>query len=87
MEQRVCRKCQSNRIVKAGYKRLSAGKIQRYKCQSCGYYFTGQEKYHHLPQEKIDLIHRMYEEKGEQRKIARVLGISLKAVQWHLKKR
>ncbi len=29
----------------------------------------------------------MYEEKGEQRKIARTLGISLRTVQHHLKKK
>jgi transposase-like protein len=64
MEKRVCRKCQSQRIVKAGFKKVSDGKIQRYKCQSCGYYFTGRERYHRLPPEKVALIHKMYEEKG-----------------------
>jgi len=87
MRPKECKRCQSKRIVKAGFKRLVKGKVQRYKCQECGRYFTNQEKYHHLSQEKIELIYKMYEEKGEQRKIARTLGISLKAVQHHLKKK
>ena len=74
------------RRKKRGIKKLVDGKVQRYKCQECGHYFTNQEKYHHLSEEKIDMIHRLYKEKGEQRKIARVLGISLKTVQYHLKK-
>jgi transposase-like protein len=82
-----CRKCGSEHVVKAGLKRLAEGKVQRYRCQECKHYFTGQEKYHRLSEEKKELIDRMYEEKGEQRKIARVLGVNLKTVQWHLKKR
>ena len=66
---------------------MAEGKVQRFKCQECGYYFTGVERYHYLPPDKVALIHRMYEEKGEMRKIARVLGITLKAVQYHLKKK
>ena len=72
---------------KSGFKKLVDRKVQRYKFQECGHYFTTQEKFHHLSQGKIELIHKMYEEKGEQRKITRILGISLKAVQHHLKKK
>jgi len=86
MRAKECKRCKSKRVVKAGFKKLVGGKVQRYKCRECGYYFTNQEKYHHLSKEKIDMIHRLYEEKGEQRKIARTLGILLKAVQYHLKK-
>ena len=87
MRPKECKKCQSTHIVKAGFKNLVDRRVQRYRCQECGYYFTNQEKFHHLSKEKIELIHKMYEEKGEQRKIARTLGISLKAVQHHLKKK
>jgi len=82
-----CKKCKSNCIVKAGFKKLAEGKVQRYRCQDCKHYFTNQEKYHRLNEETKELIERMYDEKGEQRKIARVLGVHLKTVQWHLKKR
>ena len=85
MKVKECKRYKSKRVVKAGFKKLVDGK-QRYKFQECGHYFTNQEKYHHLSKEKIDMIHRLYEEKREQRKIARALGISLKAVQYHLKK-
>jgi len=82
-----CKKCLSKQIVKSGFKKLVTGKVQRYRCNDCGCYFTGQEKYQRLSEEKVELIERMYDEKGEQRKIARVLGVHLKTVQWHLNKR
>jgi transposase-like protein len=81
-----CKKCQSKQIVKSGFKPLAEGKVQRYRCQECGHYFTGVEKYHRLTDEQKELIEKMYDEKGELRKIARVLGIHLSTVQWHLKK-
>ena len=78
-----CIRCKSKRVVKAGFKKLARKKVQKYKCQECNKYFTGQESYHRLDKEKIELIHKMYEEKGEQRKIARVLGVALATVQYH----
>ncbi len=65
---------------------MTEGKVQRYRCQECKHYFTNQEKYHRLSDDTKELIDKMYEEKGEQRKIARVLGVSLGTVQYHLKK-
>ena len=81
-----CIRCESPRVVKAGFKKLAKGKVQKYKCQECKKNFTGEESYHRLDKEKIELIHKMYEEKGEQRKIARILGVGLSTVQYHLKK-
>ncbi len=81
-----CIRCGQNHVVKAGFKKLADGKVQRYKCQDCKKFFTGVEKFHHLNEEKIELIEKMYEEKGEQRKIARVIGVHLRTVQHHLKK-
>ena len=81
-----CIRCKSKRVVKAGLKKLTRGEVQKYKCQECNKYFTGKEAYHRLDKDKIELIHKMYEEKGEQRKIARVLGVGLATVQYHLKK-
>jgi len=37
---------------------LVDGKAQRLQCQECGYYFTGVERYHYLPSDKVALIHR-----------------------------
>jgi len=42
--------------------------------------------YKRLTQEQIELIYKLFEEKMEQRKIARVLGVHLRTVQYHLKK-
>jgi len=81
-----CIRCESRRVVKAGFKKLARGKVQKYKCQECKKYFTGEESYHRLDKEKIELISKIYEEKGEQRKIARILGVGLATVQYHLKK-
>jgi transposase-like protein len=81
-----CIRCESQRVVKSGFKKLVRGKVQKYKCQECKKYFTGQESYHRLDKEKIALISKIYEEKGEQRKIARILGVGLATVQYHLKK-
>lgn len=81
-----CTKCGSQHYVKAGFKKTAEGTLQKYKCKECNREFTGNEKYHRLSEEKKELIAKMYEEKGEQRKIARVFGIHLRAVQHHLKK-
>jgi hypothetical protein len=42
--------------------------------------------YKRLTQEQIKLIYKLFEEKMEQRKIARALGVHLRTVQYHLKK-
>jgi hypothetical protein len=42
--------------------------------------------YKRLTQEQIELIYKLFEEKMEQRKIARALGVHLRTVQYHLKK-
>jgi hypothetical protein len=42
--------------------------------------------YKRLTQEQIGLIYKLFEEKMEQRKIARALGVHLRTVQYHLKK-
>lgn len=81
-----CIRCQSQQVVKAGFKKLKQEKVQQYRCKECKSYFTGGEKYHRTSEEKIELMKRMFEEKGEQRKIARVFGVGLGTVQWHLKK-
>ena len=43
--------------------------------------------YKRMNQEEIDLIFKLYEEKMELRKIARVLGRSLSSIQYQLRKK
>ena len=43
--------------------------------------------YKRMSQEEIDLIFKLYEEKMELRKIARVLGRSLSSIQYQLRKK
>jgi hypothetical protein len=44
------------------------------------------KKYKRLTQEQKDMIYKLFVEKMELRKIARVMGVTLGTVQYHLKK-
>jgi hypothetical protein len=44
------------------------------------------KKYKRLKQEQKDMIYKLFLEKMELRKIARVIGVTLGTVQYHLKK-
>jgi hypothetical protein len=44
------------------------------------------KKYKRLTQEQKDMIYKLFVEKMELRKIARVMGVTLETVQYHLKK-
>jgi len=78
-----CTRCESENYVKAGFRKTKKGEVQKYKCKDCGREFTGQEKFQRLTEEKKELIFKIYKEKGEQRKIARIIGVHLRAVQYH----
>jgi len=43
-------------------------------------------KYKRLSQEQKEMIFKLFSEKMELRKIARVIGVELRTVQYHLKK-
>jgi len=43
-------------------------------------------KYKRLSQEQKEMIFKLFAEKMELRKIARVIGVELRTVQYHLKK-
>jgi len=43
-------------------------------------------RYKRLSQEQKDMIYKLYSEKMELRKIARVIGVELGTIQYHLKK-
>ena len=44
-------------------------------------------KYKRLTGEQKNMIFKMFEEKTELRKIARILGVELRTVQYHLEKK
>ena len=44
-------------------------------------------KYKRLTEEQKNMIFKMFEEKTELRKIARILGVELRTVQYHLEKK
>jgi hypothetical protein len=48
--------------------------------------FNKGKKYKRLKQEQKDMIYKLFLEKMELRKIARVMGVTLGTVQYHLKK-
>ena len=43
--------------------------------------------YKRLTKEQIDMIFKMFEEKTELRKIARIIGVELRTIQYHLGKK
>jgi len=45
------------------------------------------KKYKRLTKEQIDMIFKMFEEKTELRKIARIVEVELRTVQYHLEKK
>ena len=45
------------------------------------------KKYKRLTIYQKELIYKMYEEKMELRKIARVIGVTLRAIQYHIQKK
>lgn len=45
------------------------------------------KKYRRLSKEEIRLIYKFYDEKIELRKIAKLLGVTLRTVQYHIEKR
>jgi len=44
------------------------------------------KKYKRLTEEQKELIYKLYEEKTELRKISRIIGVTLRTIQYHLKK-
>ncbi len=77
----LCNKCKSSSIVKAGYKKVKDSKIQRYKCNDCKAFFTGQEKFHHLNNESKKIILQGFKENLYLHDIANKLNVNLRTVQ------
>jgi transposase-like protein len=81
-----CKRCGSEKVVKAGIFKRKSGEVQKYKCKECKYQFLEKNVNRKLTKEEIELIIKLYKEKMELRKIARSLGIALSTVQYHIKK-
>ena len=74
-----CPKCKSKEYCKAG----KAKGLQRYKCKSCGYYYTVERKSDVKPEETRRMALEMYLEGLGFRAIGRLLRISYgTAYQW-----
>ncbi len=82
-----CTRCNSNDIVKNGFKKLKNNKVQKYRCNQCKKYFTGQEKFHNLTEEQKKLILKLDNEKIKYHIIANKVGVYLRSVQFFLEKK
>lgn len=73
----VCPKCKEKKIVKAGF----IHNRQRYKCKSCGYHFSGDNRSKPLIIKRLAII--MYLEGRSIRSLSKTLGVSnVAALQW-----
>lgn len=83
-----CNKCNSIKIVKAGFKILKDKKVQRYKCKNCSAIFTGKEKYFSLSKErKLEILDTFKNHKElSLNKIASIFGVKLFTVQYLINK-
>lgn len=82
----LCNKCKSKNIVKAGQKKLKDSKIQRYKCNDCKSFFTGQEKFNHLDNESKKVILEGFNENLFLHDIANKLNVKLRTIQYQIDK-
>jgi transposase-like protein len=83
-----CNKCNSNQIVKAGFKILKDKKVQKFKCKKCSAIFTGKEKYLSLSNDKQLEILKFFKnnESISLNKIASIFGVKLFTVQYLINK-
>lgn len=82
----LCNKCNSKNVVKAGYKKLKDSKVQRYKCNDCKSFFTGQEKFSHLNDESKKAILEGFKKKLFLNDIANKLNVKLRTIQHQINK-
>ena len=81
-----CIRCYSMDIVKNGFKKLKDRKVQKYRCNECKKYFTGQEKFHNLTEEQKELILQLDSQNIKCHIIAKEVGVYLRSVQFFLEK-
>lgn len=72
MSTHVCPKCQADEVIRSGI----INNRQRYKCKSCGYYFTVNKLGKRIDQYYVVKALQLYLEGISLREIERLLGIS-----------
>ena len=68
----LCRKCESQNIVKNGH---NASGSQQYKCKDCGAHGVLEPRYSYTEEEREQIINDYYE-RSSMRGIQRVFGVS-----------
>ena len=82
-----CKKCDSKKIVKAGFKKTKTGRYQKYKCKECNYFFTKNLKFIRVTKQiTTEDIKFFQKQKCSLREIARIKQVSLSTIQYHLNK-
>ena len=74
----ICIKCNSNNIVKNGFKNIKNNRVQKYKCNDCNKYFTGQEKFHILNSSQKTKILKLHKQNIKAHIIAKEIGVYLR---------
>lgn len=77
-----CPRCDSNNIVKNGFKQLKNSKVQKYQCRDCDKYFTGEEKFHHLNDVQKAEVFALLNKGIKIHHIAKKLGVYLRTIQY-----
>lgn len=82
MEQIICPKCQSGKVVKSG---VVKGR-QRYNCKDCSYFFTVLKEGKHIDPYYVIKALQLYLEGVSLREIERLIGVSHVSVMNWVKK-
>ncbi len=82
----LCKKCNSDKVVKAGFKKIKDSKIQKYKCKECPCIFTGQERYSRLLEHQQIEILNQFREGTTLNQIAKNFNVRLYTVQYIINK-
>ncbi|WP_418178675.1 hypothetical protein ACNSOO_06080 [Aliarcobacter lanthieri] len=81
----ICKKCNSDNCVKAGFKKLKNNTVQRYKCKDCESFFTNCEKFHHLDDDSKLRIINSFRENKKLEDIAKENSVYLRTIQYTVK--
>jgi len=81
-----CNKCKSDKVVKAGFKKLKNKTIQRYKCKNCNTFFTGREKYSRLSESDKSKILKEFIKGKSLNQVAIDFNVRLYTVQYFINK-
>ena len=76
-----CTRCNSKNIVKNGFKQLVNLQVQKYRCNNCSKYFTGEEKFHHLTDTQKLRVSALLKSGYKEHQVAEKLNVYLRAIQ------